>query len=248
VVAEQPRSVPLSSAACLAHLEQAVAEFTALLQAGDLDAPVPDCPPWRLTDLAHHLGGIHRWAYTAIVEGRPGSETVDDAPTHRAALVEWFRHGAGSLVSTLRRTDPAAPCWTFGPPPRNAAFWIRRQAHETALHAHDGAASQGAPRSLAPDLALDGIDEVVGMFFPRQVRLGRVPPPAALALEATDGGRWVLAGDGTGPNTNAPVTVGGPAEAVLLLLWHRTTLDDPRLAISGRREVADAVLGTALTP
>jgi uncharacterized protein (TIGR03083 family) len=149
----------------LAHLERGVGDFAALLDAGDLDASVPGCPGWRLTDLAHHLGGIHRWARRALVEG-PSDERAIDAPTDRAALAAWFREGAGALIDTLRATDPATPCWTFGPRPRVAAFWFRRQAHETVLHTHGAAASQGLTRPLDPALALDGIDEIVTMFFP----------------------------------------------------------------------------------
>lgn len=238
---------PLTPPEYLAHLEQAVADVVAVLETGDLEAPVPGCAPWRLTDLAHHLGGIHRWARTAVVENRPGDETVDDAPTHRDALVAWFREGADALGATLQGTDPDTPCWTFGPP-RTAAFWLRRQAHETAVHAGDAAASQGADRPYRAELALDGIDEIVGMFLPRQVRLGRVPSlPAALEVRPTEGGRWVLAGDGPLADA-ADATVSGPAEALLLLLWRRATLDDPRLAVSGDRAAAAAVLGAALTP
>ena len=236
----------------LAHLDRATGAFAAVLESGDLDAPVPGCRPWRLTDLAHHLGGIHRWARTAVVDGRVGPDTVEGAPTERAALVGWFREGAEELAAGLRAAGPGAPCWTFGPHPQAASFWFRRQAHETALHVHDAQVSQGAPVPLAPELLLDGVDEVVGMFFPRQVRLGRIPPvPAALALEPAEGGRWVLAGDGTGAPEEAgeaAATVRGPAEAVLLLLWHRTGADDPRLTVAGDRGAADAVLGAALTP
>jgi uncharacterized protein (TIGR03083 family) len=234
--------VPLTPTAYLPHLEQAVDSFAAVLRTGDLDAPVPACAPWRLTDLAHHLGGIHRWARTAIVENAPGSETADDAPDGRDPLVAWFREGADALVATLRDTDPDAPAWGFGPRPRTAAFWFRRQTHETAVHAGDAAASQGVARPYPAELAQDGIDEIVGMFLPRQLRLGRIPPlPAALALEPDDGGRWVV---GEGP----AATVSGPAEALLLLLWHRIPLDDPRLTVTGDRRAAGAVLGQALTP
>jgi uncharacterized protein (TIGR03083 family) len=231
--------VVLPTDAYLAHLDRAAGDVVALLETADLTAPVPGCPEWRLLDLAHHLGGVHRWARTAV-EGRL-TEIDEIGPAERGALLDWFRAGAADLAATLRGTDPDAPCWTFGPRPRTAAFWIRRQAHETALHASDAAASQGASRPLDPDLALDGIAEVAGVFVPRQVRLGRIPPlPAALALEAP-GGRWVL-GDG-----DPAATVSGPPEAVLLLLWKRTTLDDPRLAVTDRA-AAEPVLGLALTP
>ncbi len=249
--------LPLSPDAYLTHLAAAVADVAAVLESGDLDAPVPACAPWRLTDLTHHLGGIHRWARGAVVGERVDSRTVDDAPVERAALVSWFREGADDLIATLASTDPETPCWTFGPAPRTVAFWLRRQAHETAAHAGDAAASQGATRPYGIELALDGIDETVAMFFPRQVRLGRIPPLAhAVAVAPDEGGRWVLAGDGTTPPADAEVieagaveaTVSGPAEDLLRLLWHRTTLDNARLTISGNRRAADAVLTTALTP
>jgi uncharacterized protein (TIGR03083 family) len=233
--------VPLTPAACLPHLEQAAADVEAVLRTGDLDAPVPGCAPWRLADLAHHLGGIHRWARAAVVEGR-ADEKPGDGPVERDALVAWFREGADALITTLHATDPGTPCWTFGPRPRTAGFWFRRQAHETAMHAVDAAASQRRTVPYGTELALDGIDEVVGMFLPRQIRLGRIPPlSAAAALEPDEGGRWVL-GDG------AAATVSGSAEALLLLLWHRIPLDDPRLTVTGDRRAAEAVLAAALTP
>lgn len=234
----------LAALTYLAHLERAAADVAGRLRTGDLDAPVAGCPGWTLTDLVHHLGGIHRWARTAVVEG-PSEEQTVDAPTGRAALVDWFCAGASALTETLRATDPATPCWTFGPRPRSAGFWFRRQAHETVLHAYDAAASQGGSTTPDATLALDGIDEVVTMFFPRQVRLGRTAPlPMSLALAPAEGGRWVLPGDDATP----AATVAGPAEAVLLLLWHRVGLDDPRLTISGSRDAAAAVLGAPLTP
>jgi hypothetical protein len=94
------------------------------------------------------------------------------------------------------------------------------------------------------------------MFFPRQVRLGRTPPlEHALALEATGAGdpaRWVLTGDGTGPacasDAEAEATITGAAEPLLLLLWGRTSLADPRLVVSGNEVAARAVLDATLTP
>ena len=84
-------------------------------------------------------------------------------------------------------------------------------------------------------------------MFPRQVRLGRTAPlPAASGSPppraATGSSR------GTATRADPDATVSGPAEAVLLLLWHRIGLDDPRLTVSGSRAAADAVLAAALTP
>ena len=46
---------------CVDRLAFEVDQFVALLDTADLDAPVPTCPEWTVTDLAVHLGIIHRW-------------------------------------------------------------------------------------------------------------------------------------------------------------------------------------------
>jgi uncharacterized protein (TIGR03083 family) len=250
------RSPRLVSQAYLPGLEQAARQFAQLLAVGDLEAPVPPCPGWHLADLAGHLGRIHQWANHAVVEGNPDAVTTA-APNGRDELVEWYRNAAGTLLETLRATEPDVLAWGFGPKPRTALFWHRRQLHETTVHLWDAGASQGAPVSIDGALALDGVDEVVSMFFPRQVRLGRAPAlerSLALASDGSDGGlhRWVLAGDGNGPpsapDAPAEATVSGPVEALLLLLWGRISLDDARLALAGDETAARAVLNSAITP
>lgn len=250
---------PLAPADALPHLEHAVGAFAGTLAAGELGAAVPTCPGWDLRALACHLGNVHRWARGAIREGHPDTAGVD-APGGRQALVAWYQDCAAGLLDALRTVDPAQPCWTFGPKPRTASFWFRRQAHETTVHHQDAVLAGGGPTPvLDPVLALDGVDEVVTVFFPRQVRLARIGAlTRSLALvpgdpiSAADGARWVVAGDGVGPGSapDAPadVTVAGPAQALLELLWRRCTPDDPRLQVIGDRAALDAVLGVALTP
>src|SRR3954467_4431289 len=154
------------------HLEREAARFSAVLAEADLAAPVPACPGWDLAALTGHLGGIHRWARDAVVESRP-TEEERPYPRERQALRGWFEEGADDLLATLRATDPGTACWHFGPKPRTAGFWYRRQAHETAMHARDAEeAAGGIAAPIDPELLLDGIDEILTMFLPRQVRLG----------------------------------------------------------------------------
>jgi uncharacterized protein (TIGR03083 family) len=252
---------PLSPANALPRLEAAVATFAATLadDAADLAAAVPTCPGWDLRALAHHLGNVHRWARGAIVEGHPDTPDVE-APAGRPALVAWYADCAGQLLETLRAVDPLQPCWAFGPKPRTASFWHRRQLHETTMHAEDAALAAGRPVPVIdPVVALDGLDEVAGMFFPRQVRLGRIAPlTRSLAVVPTHdladhaGLRWVLAGDGTGsgddPGVDPDAEVRGPADALLALLWHRIGPDDARLTVGGDPAALRDVLAVALTP
>jgi uncharacterized protein (TIGR03083 family) len=236
----------------LVHLVSGVAAIRSVLVQAELDAPVPACPAWDLRALAWHLGDIQRWVRGAIVEGHPNTETPP-GPSVRADLLDWFDEGANALIDVLAHVDPAETCWTFGPHPRTAQFWFRRQAHEHAVHAHDAQASAGTTGGVDPQLALDGIDEVVSMFFPRQVRLHRTAALAgSLGLRPTDGdgAAWVLAVDGATDRLPAPpqAVVSGPAEALYLLLWRRIGVTDARLSLEGDPAAARTVLGAALVP
>jgi len=246
--------VPLTPAASLEHLEHAVAAFDAVLADGDLDSPVPACPGWTLLDLTHHLGGVHRWATGAVVEKRSMNDDEIVFPDG-FGIRAWFLDGATTLVRTLRATPPETECWSFGPKPRTAAFWFRRQPLETAVHAWDAAGSQGAPGHPFPlELALDGIDEVRHFMFPRQLRLNRIPPLTRSVALAPDeaAARWLFpVGDPAAPGADDQVpeaVVSGAAEDLYLLLWGRFTVDDPRFTVTGDAEAARTVLAAGLTP
>ncbi|MDQ1628357.1 MAG: hypothetical protein QOI54_2101 [Actinomycetota bacterium] len=239
---------------CLDHTElvhlgsDEAALVSRLLADAPLDRPVPSCPGWLVRDLVGHLGSVHRWATEVVRTG--GVARPPEPPSEDAQLAPWFAQGAAGLTTTLAGADPSAGCWTFAPPHR-VGFWSRRQLHETTVHRWDLEAALGRDSGLDPRLAADGIDEVVTMFFPRQVRLGREAPLTdvlALVDNAT-GRRWVLAGDGTTDVDGTPdATVTGDAADLLLLLWQRHSLDDGAVGADGSREAAERVLSARLTP
>ena len=234
----------------LVALERLAAEVPVLLGEADLTGAVPSCPDWTVASLVAHLGETHVWAERCVRLGDPQSVEADPPTGDRAALAHWYRDCADTLVATLRTTSPDAPCWTFGPPPREAMFWFRRQAHEVAVHRWDLAAVLGRDLGYPAELAVDGVHEVVDLFFPRQVRLKRIPPLARSMTVRVDGGpTWVLHGDGTGTLSGPPdAQVEGPAEALVLLLWGRLTLDDRRVRVIGSAEAAASVLSAGIVP
>jgi uncharacterized protein (TIGR03083 family) len=234
----------------LAQLEQAVADVADMLADAGLDLPVPSCPGWTVADLVAHLGETHLWAEHAVRVGDPEASEPSPPRHDRIALRAWYAGAAAVLVATLRATDPDTACWTFGLRPRTARFWFRRQAHEAAMHRWDLGAAVGRDLGYPSSLAADGVDEVVTMFFPRQVRLQRAAPlPRSLAIRAEGLGRRVLAGDGTGPSVGpADAEVSGPAEVLVLLLWGRLSLDDPRIQLTGDRAAAVSVLSAGIVP
>lgn len=226
------------------------AAFLDVLRIGDLEARVPSCPDWSLRELAIHLGTVHRWAEHKVTSAKR-SQTAGP-PAERDAICAWYAAGADSLQRALNGISPDAACWTFGAS-GTAAFWMRRQAHEAAVHRWDAQSSQGEPGGIHAALAADGVHEAVEWFFPRQVRLGRTPPlQSTLGLDIVDepasGRALVLAGDGLAQPGPPDATVSGPAEALLLLLWKRTTLADPRLSVTGSHTCLREVLSADLLP
>jgi len=209
-------------------LAAATWDFADILEDADPSAPVPSCPGWSVSDLVDHLGGVHQWAWHAVVAGNPNGEP-EAAPSDPQELVGWYAAHAGALRETLAATGPAAPAWTFGTE-ATTGWWLRRQTHETLMHTRDllDAAGRVEEWAVAPELAWDGVGEVATEFYPRQVRLGRTEPlPATLRLVATDlpDAEPVVIGD-----AEPVVEVRAPAVDVLLMLWHRQASDDPAAA------------------
>jgi uncharacterized protein (TIGR03083 family) len=217
-----------------------------LVAEGDLDAPVPPCPGWTLTDLASHIGGVHRWAAATIRTGAPGERVL--GPSARVDLVEWMTEGLADLLTLLASADLTAPAWTFGPEPRLVSFWPRRQAQETSVHLWDGALSQGQTHLIDPRLAADGIDEVLTVFIPRQIKREHLAPLTGgvlLVLSDCDDESFVLAGQGSDPEAATQAMVRGTAQELLLALWRRQSIDT--LDIAGDVDLARGVFASALT-
>lgn len=220
----------------LAHLERDAAAVVAALRSTDLDAPVAACPDWAVRDLAAHLGTVHRWAAGIVRTGELGPADAVAPPD--ADLADWLADGAADLVAALRL--PERECWTFGGR-ASSAFWVRRQALETAVHRVDAQRAGGTEDPVPDDLAEDGIAEVLEVILPRQVALGRIAEPTTGVTLATGSTRRLGSVDPT-------VTVSGPAGAVLLLLWRRLPRTDPRLQVTGDVDALDRLLDVAVTP
>ena len=83
--------------------------------------------------------------------------------------LEWAEQQAHLVLDALDTADPDSSCWTFGEP-RSRRFWFRRQALETAVHAWDVQQAVARPGPIAPELAIDGIDEFLTLMLPRQLK------------------------------------------------------------------------------
>lgn len=234
-----------------AHLSALAADSEAVanLAEGHLDLPVPACPDWTVADLVGHLGAVYSWVWLVIrAAGEKPDKERDTPPAERAALVEWFREQRTALIDVLSSAEPVAPAWTFvRGADATVGWWRRRQAMETAVHLCDVEAAAGRPRSVAPELAADGVDEVLTVLLPGYLRRH---PVAALEgtfhVHCTDAeGEWVL--DFAAPelevrreHAKADTAVRGPASSLFLWLWNRLALDSAGLEVFGRQELAAA--------
>lgn len=237
------------------------AQFRTSIDEVDPDTRVPWCGRWRVRDLVVHLGRVHHWA--AAQASRSKEVPLGRGPFD---LGPFYATQAAELLATLTRLGPDTLGSTLdGPGP--ASFWYRRQVHETLVHLWDLRTAGDLALDTPPALWADTVDEVVTVMHPRQVRLGRTEPlEGRLVLTATDTGTDAGADpdSGSGPGTDAgrtwslaaaddapadpAATVHGPAQALALLLWGRTTTADSTLTVAGDRAWLDDVLARPITP
>ncbi len=223
----------------LDHLDADIDAFAAAVEAGPLDAPVPWCGTWRLADLTVHLGGVHRWATSAVVLGSPPRQAPDDpAPADARALAGWLRAGGQRLLAVLRELDLDGPTWHPFPVEKVGAVWPRRQAQEASVHRWDAQRAIGLAPTIDPLLAADGIDEYFAVALPRLIRReGVVAPTEPLLVRTIDtGDGWLVAGDGVTvvavDDVQPHGELAGAAQDELLRLWRRPVPDDA-LTVTG---------------
>lgn len=190
----------------------------------DLQAPVPTCPGWLVTDLLAHTSGSQRSAEAILREDRQGFLSKEEMAAPSAKELDWYEAGLAALLEAMRATDPAAPRWTFAGP-GEAAFWFRRQAHETTIHRIDAETATGRPGPVDAALASDGVDEALAVFL--RVLAGRVTSSGTVHLHATDvEGEWLVAlapgsVEVTTGHAKGDAAVRGPAEQLLRWVWGR---------------------------
>lgn len=155
----------------LDFVEQYVAaaeRFAVAVASTPMDARVPTCPDWTAYDLVCHLGNVHAWAATIVETCRQAAEQNDEPRSRKPRVVsEWYAGKAEDLYEVLRAADPEAPCWNFVTGAGFADFWPRRQTHETTIHTVDLLGCTGGTAEIDPELAADGIDEVLTVFLRR---------------------------------------------------------------------------------
>lgn len=253
----------------LAHLRDDSVRFRAVLASAAGGLRVPSCPDWDADDLLWHLGEV-QWFWGTIVAQRLDDPDKAEAqkperPGDRAGLLRFFDTASALLQRALAQTDPSVEVWMWDSE-RTVGYIRRRQAHEALIHRLDAELTVGTPTPLDPELASDGVDEVIRKMYGgppdwATVRAGT----HTMSLETTDTGLVLpLRADhwsGTSPNTGRSydepclaveqpggptpqLTVRAPAADLDAWLWGRAA--DSVLTVHGARE-AFAVLKEVIT-
>lgn len=202
---------------------------------GDLTQLVPACPGWDLARLIGHLGRVHRMALAVVTTGAlapaPAS-SLEAPPDDHDALRAYYRTSADALVTALRETSPDAPAWTFLGGPDVVAFWSRRQAQEHSIHRWDAEGAIGGGSPIAPELAVDGIDEYFLMGNRHLAKRPEFSLGGTVHLHCTDiEGEWMLDITGgtvtiTKEHGKGAAAIRGTASDLVLGLWGRIPLTD----------------------
>lgn len=242
--------MPLAKDVYLGAIER---EGQLLTSAGErsLGAVIPACPGWTVQTVLMHLGGVYRWIAEQVMSGATEMVRRTNSPSPDGfEIVEWFRESHASLLDALKQTEPDQPAWTSSDD-KTVGYYLRRMAHETAMHRYDAEAATGPAVPFDGDLASDGIAELYEVLLPMVI--GRKPitlPTGSLHLHRSDGeGEWMVQGvDGavalTHEHGKGDAAVRGPASDLFVFVWHRGMPDT--LQIFGDESVARA--WSALAP
>ncbi len=217
-------------------------------------AVVPGCPDLTLEDTLRHVGSVHRVARMWMRDGhRP--EQWQRSPSD-GDLLGFVRTGLAELLTELSLHEPTEPCDTWWPADRTHGFWRRRMAHETTIHRIDVQAAAGGPvDAVDPAVALDGIDELLFLWFGHRLGELRLSSPRRGSVALSAGERRWLAVFEPGHSIalrvedadarSADAMVSGDPMEVYLWSWGR--LPDQSVRISGDQE-AVAHLWAVLRP
>ncbi len=227
------------------YFESIDADTERLLEVAErgLDAPVPCCPDWQVGDVVSHLAVVYEHKVRVMADnGWPAPWPPADFAQREP--ISFLRDAKTDLFEEFAAHEMTEETTTFSAEDSTIGFWARRMALEVAVHRVDAELAHDAVTPIPPELAVDGIDEVLRVTLAGPWWDGLVdteyPIDDAVAVEVT-GHRWLcsltakqvtIAVDSMAPSA---ATVSGDPEPVFLWLWGR--VGDERVRLDGEHEV-----------
>lgn len=207
----------------------------------DPGASVPGCPGLTVEETVRHTGDVYGRALGWIRHGEP-PDVWPRVPDDGETVSAFHTRARDALTIELAAHDPVEPCATWFPSDSTYGFWRRRMAHETVVHRVDVQAAAGmAVDPVEPDLAGDGVDEILTVWYGHRLAERGITATHDGAVGVVVGGRsWlVILARPRGTVRRVPAadaraadaTVTGDPMSVYLWLWGR--LPDRAVTITG---------------
>ena len=118
----------------------------------------------------------------------PSGYTAPVRPSD-GGLANYLKDASDRLAAALSRSDPHDPCWSWSSD-HTVGFTRRRQTHEALIHRVDAELAVGIDPVLDPEVAEDGVDEILSVFLSDIPDWGTFrPADAVVALNTTDTNR-----------------------------------------------------------
>lgn len=197
------------------------------------DARVPSAPGLTIGETQRHLGSVYRMVVSWLRDGkRPGEWRRE--PAAGESVADYLLAGFAELDEELAARDPYAPAGTWWPDDQTTGFWRRRMTHETTVHRADvQAAVPRAITEVADDIAVDGIDEALTLWFGHRLEVLGVSGTRMGSVGVHAGDRFWLARAGPSVTeacrsdaaamAGADARVSGSPMRVYLWLWGRVS-------------------------
>ncbi|MFI7064730.1 maleylpyruvate isomerase family mycothiol-dependent enzyme [Kribbella sp. NPDC050124] len=211
------------------YLEQLRAESARLGEVArmGLEPAVPSCPGWTVESVVRHVATVYLHKVEVLRLGALPDPWPPDFGTRDA--LELYDEARTAIVDALVAAGTERETWTFNPDDKTSGFWFRRMALESVVHRIDVEQAHDVVTPIDPELALDGIDEVLypnlgGPWWEE----GDTEHPVDAAVRITaDGRSWTVRADATsvvvsqGAEGDVAAEIFGSADAVFLWLWGR---------------------------
>ena len=233
-------SAALDEATYHAGLLESTERIAEILTSAEPALRVRTCPDWTLSDLALHVGRAHRWVQR-IIETRAQKpidmSAVDLAlPATTTRYGAWLCSGATAFSAAVQIAGTKTPVWSWSDD-HSVGFWLRKITHDTIIHRIDAELTIGLRPSLSPQMAADGVADLLAAIttlstvgHPDPIFEGLRGLGETLQLQATDtadewfvtrmpeGVRW------TPGRGEADAIVRGNAFDLLLALYRRAPI------------------------
>jgi uncharacterized protein (TIGR03083 family) len=234
-------------------IEREVARIVEVARAHDRDAAVPCCPDWTIADVVRHVGVLQQW-FAAMVDQRSPQRLefgkVDfGVPADAADYPDWVESRHVEVAKVLRAADPDASMWTWAPSGQ-VRFWARRMQMELLVHRYDVEVAAGDVTSFDPAVAADGVAEFLvnlpsaAGFAPAVAELRGDGQTIGFGVWGTEVS-WSVRLDPdsfglTEAVTEPDATVSAETpDALLLLIYGRIGVDDPRIRTAGDAQLLE---------